>query len=87
MANRRYRPRHITALVILLAVSVAVPVVLFGLAGLAAAVAAAAAALTVRFGFRQLDGMSGDISGFAITRGELAGVLALAVLNWLGGVL
>ena len=87
VANRRYRPRHITALVILLAVSVAVPVVLFGLAGLAAAVAAAAAALTVRFGFRQLDGMSGDISGFAITRGELAGVLALAVLNWLGGVL
>ena len=84
--NRRYKTRHIAALSVLLAVSVGVPVVLFGLAGLAAAVAAAAAALTVRFGFKQLDGMSGDISGFAITRGELAGVLALAVLNWLGGV-
>ena len=86
-ANRRYKPRHITALAVLLAVSVAVPVALLGLTGLSAAAAAAAAALTVRFGYKQLDGMSGDISGFAITRGELAGVLALAILNWLGGVL
>ena len=86
-AVRRYRPRHIVALGVLLAVSVAVPVLLEGLCGLSAAAAALAAFCTVRFGVKQLDGMSGDISGFAITRGEVAGVLALAVLNWLGGVL
>ena len=48
--------------------------------------AAAVALLNVRFGVKQLGGMSGDISGFAITRGELGGVLALAVLIWLGGI-
>ena len=49
--------------------------------------AAAVALLNVCFGVKQLGGMSGDISGFAITRGELGGVLALAVLIWLGGIL
>ena len=36
-------------------------------------------ALAVWYGYRQLDGMSGDVSGFALTVGELWGVLALAV--------
>ena len=74
-------------IVIRCAEQVAVPVLLEGLFDLSAAAAALAAFCTVRFGVKQLDGMSGDISGFAITRGEVAGVLALAVLNWLGGVL
>ena len=35
--------------------------------------AAAGYGLAVWYGFRQLDGMNGDISGFALTLGELAG--------------
>ena len=60
-----------------LAASVVLPLVLAGSFGpLAAAVGYG---LAVWYGFRQLDGMSGDISGFALTVGELWGVLALAI--------
>ncbi len=41
--------------------------------------AAAGYGLAVWYGFRQLDGMSGDISGFALTVGEWCGALALAM--------
>ena len=41
--------------------------------------AAAGYGLAVWYGFRQLDGMSGDISGFALTVGELWGAVTLAV--------
>ena len=37
--------------------------------------ATAVYALACGFGYRNLDGMSGDISGFALTLGELAGLL------------
>ena len=33
--------------------------------------------LAAWYGFRQLDGMSGDISGFALTVGELVGAATL----------
>ena len=66
--------------VILLAAAVLPPVFL-GLSGLAPAAAAAAYALAVWGGFRQLDGMSGDISGFALTLGELAGAAAAVLLR------
>ena len=38
-------------------------------------------ALAAWYGYRQLDGMSGDVSGFTLTVGELWGVLTLAVLE------
>ena len=41
--------------------------------------AAAAYALAVWWGTRQLDGMSGDVSGFALTLSELAGIAMLGV--------
>ena len=82
-----YHKGHYTALFVTLAASMLLPVVLFGLPGFSVAVASAVALLNVCFGVKQLGGMSGDISGFAITRGELGGVLALAVLIWLGGIL
>ena len=60
-----------------LTASAALPAVLAGSFGpLAAAVGYG---LAVWYGFRQLDGMSGDVSGFALTVGELWGVLALAI--------
>ena len=41
--------------------------------------AAAAYELAAAYGYRQLDGMSGDISGFALTLGELVGVAVWAL--------
>ena len=59
------------ALWVLLALSVGLPLWLDGSFGpLAAAVGYG---LAVWYGFRNLDGMSGDISGFALTIGELCG--------------
>ena len=56
---------------VLLALSVGLPLWLDGSFGpLAAAVGYS---LAVWYGFRNLDGMSGDISGFALTIGELCG--------------
>ena len=56
---------------VLLALSVGLPLWLDGSFGpLAAAVGYG---LAVWYGFRNLDGMSGDISGFALTIGELCG--------------
>lgn len=37
--------------------------------------------LAVRKAYKSLDGMSGDISGYALTVGELCGVIALAILG------
>ncbi|MBQ2062005.1 MAG: adenosylcobinamide-GDP ribazoletransferase [Oscillospiraceae bacterium] len=62
-------------LFLLLAAAVTVPAVLFGLGGLAPAAAAAAYWLFALYGKKQLGGMNGDISGFALTLGELAGII------------
>ena len=59
------------ALWVLLALSVGLPLWLDGSFGPLAA--AAGYGLAVWYGFRNLDGMSGDISGFALTIGELCG--------------
>ena len=62
---------YAVALAVLLAAAIAVPLVTdHSFAPLAAA---AGYGLAVWYGFRQLDGMNGDISGFALTLGELAG--------------
>lgn len=60
-----------------LTASAALPAVLAG--SFAPLMAAAGYGLAVWYGFRQLDGMSGDISGFALTVGELWGAVTLAV--------
>ena len=78
--NGTCTPGQLVAIVITLVLSVLLPVLLFGIPGACAAVAAMVTLTQVWFGVRQLGGMSGDISGFAITRGELAGVMALAIL-------
>ena len=67
-------------LVCLLAACV-VPPVLCGAAGLAPLAAAAGYCLAVWRGFRQLAGMSGDISGFSLTVGELAGAAVLCLVR------
>ena len=60
-----------------LALSAVLPLLLAG--SFAPAMTAVGCALAVWYGYRQLDGMSGDVSGFALTVGELWGVLTLAV--------
>ena len=67
-------PLYVAAAAVL-AAACAVPAVLWGsFAPLAAAVGYG---LAVWHGFRQFDGMSGDISGFALTVGELVGAATL----------
>ncbi len=61
----------------LLAAAVIVPLALWGNWG--PLCAAAGYGLAVCHGFRQFDGMSGDVSGFALVIGELCGVLALLI--------
>ena len=56
------------------------PVVIFGVSGFYALIAQAASFIAILYGRAQLGGMSGDISGYGITIGELAGAIALAVL-------
>ena len=62
---------YAAALAVLLAAAIAVPLVTDR--SFAPLAAAAGYGLAVWYGFRQLDGMNGDISGFALTLGELAG--------------
>ncbi len=69
-----------TILWLLLAASLAGSFLFAGRAGLAAAVTAAVSGLFTWYGARQLSGMSGDISGFALTLGEAAGVISLLFL-------
>ena len=64
-------PALAAALAVLLAAAIAVPLVIDR--SFAPLAAAAGYGLAVWYGFRQLDGMNGDISGFALTLGELAG--------------
>ena len=56
------------------------PAFLWGLSGLYALVGAAGSLLTVTVCRRDLGGMSGDISGSAITVGEACAVAALALI-------
>ena len=61
----------------LLAAACALPIVLWG--SFAPLAAAFGYGLAVWYGFRQFDGMSGDISGFGLVLGELCGAVVLAL--------
>ena len=65
---------------LILVVLAVVPVVLFGVCGIFAVISQVAAFLAIFYGRSQLGGMSGDISGYGITIGELAGAIAIAIL-------
>ena len=56
------------------------PIILFGVSGIYALCAQLAAFLTILYGRAQLGGMSGDISGYGITVGELVGAVALVLI-------
>ena len=71
---------YAAALAVLLAAAIAVPLVMDR--SFAPLAAAAGYGLAVWYGFRQLDGMSGDVSGFALTLGELAGLAFLFLTRY-----
>ena len=68
------RGGYLAALAVLLVLSAGLPLWLWG--SFAPLAAAAGYGLAVWYGYRNLDGMSGDISGFALTLGELCGCAA-----------
>lgn len=80
MKREGIRGRQI-ALGVIALLACGVPVAIWGLRGLAPLGAALGYCFAVWRGFKQLDGMSGDISGFALTLGELAGAAVLILVR------
>ncbi len=79
--SRKRDKRLIIPLAAALAAAVVLPVVFMGLSGLAPAAAAAGYWLFCLYGKKQLGGMNGDISGFALTLGELLGITVLVFVR------
>ena len=73
-------PAHKAAVCVMLVLALALPLIIWGLSGICSAAAAAGAALCILHGRKQLGGMSGDISGLAVTVGEFCGLLVLALV-------
>ena len=66
-------------LCVLLAVGLLLPLLFCGWRGVAGLAACGVYWLAAAYGYRRLDGMSGDISGFALCLGELAGAAVLCL--------
>ncbi len=80
MHSKGINRKYVAAVAAMLAAVVILPAALCFPAGLCTAATACACALTVLYCRRQLDGMSGDISGCAITVGELCGAAVFVLL-------
>ena len=79
-AGRTVRKGHLIYFSLLILGVLAMSFLCFGRLGLVPLGAAAAQALAIRKGYRSLEGMNGDISGYSITLGELAAGAVLALL-------
>ena len=75
--SRKRDKRLIIPLCVMLAAAAVLPPVLLGLKGIAPAAAAAGYWIFCLYGKKQLGGMNGDISGFALTLGEFVGITVL----------
>ena len=73
-STRQIRAVMVAGSSLLLVLAAGLPLWLWG--SFAPLAAAAGYGLAVWYGYRNLDGMSGDISGFALTLGELCGCAA-----------
>ena len=71
---------HIVFLAITAVLTVALGFVFLGKYGFVSLAVIAGYLLYMRRAFRSLDGMSGDISGYALTFGELCGILVYALI-------
>lgn len=71
---------HIVFLAAVSVLTVALGFVLLGRYGFVSVAVIAGYLLYMRRAFRSLDGMSGDVSGYALTFGELCGIIVYALL-------
>ena len=71
---------HIIFLIIVLAAAVSAGFVFLGKYGFASIAVTVGYVLFMIRGFRSLDGMSGDVSGYALTFGELCGIAVYALI-------
>ncbi|MCR4672278.1 MAG: adenosylcobinamide-GDP ribazoletransferase [Lachnospiraceae bacterium] len=74
------KKEHAMILLAILAVSVILGFILLGRYGFASLAVIAGYLIFLRRGFCSLDGMSGDISGYALTIGELCGIAVFALV-------
>ncbi len=74
------RPSHVVFLLAVLTAAVTLGFVFLGRYGWVSAAAAAGYLTHLIRGFRSLGGMSGDISGYAMTFAEFCGIVCLALL-------
>ena len=71
---------HLIVLSTVLFVLTAAGILICGKGGLALAGCMAGYALALRRGYRSLEGMNGDIAGYALTIGELCGAAAACLI-------
>ena len=79
-AGQAIAKKQAIALFIMLAAALAAGFVLCGVRGFALVIEAAAYGLALLRGFRSLDGMNGDVAGYALTIAELCGAAAFALI-------
>lgn len=79
-AEQKIPKKHIAVLLLMLAGSVAAGFALWGKYGVALLGCLAGYGLALRRGYRSLEGMNGDISGYALTIGELCAVAVYALI-------
>ena len=79
-ANREKQTSHLIVIALLLCVFVTAGFLLCGKYGFALLGCLAGYGLALRRGYRSLEGMNGDISGYALTLGELCAVAVYALL-------
>ena len=79
-AERKKNQTHIALVLAMLLIVTAAGFLLFGKYGFALVGCLAGCALALRRGYRSLRGMNGDIAGYSLTLGELAGVALWALL-------
>ena len=78
--RRGVKRSHIVIFAVVLALAVGLSFLCLGRYGFASLAVIAGYLLTVRRAVRSLDGMSGDISGYALTVGELCGIAVYALI-------
>ena len=74
------RRAHVVWFAVILVVAAALGFLLLGKAGFVTPAILCGYLWMLRRGFRSLDGMSGDISGYALTFGELCGIAVFALI-------